>query len=103
MKKEQENQADFVQYQKREDDNDSLPAIAFLENIVCEYDSEGTAANLAETLEEHRCERYRSADASALTVESVRIDFTRIDRVPDGRLATWRCRACRFCACFLHG
>jgi hypothetical protein len=88
MKKGQENQADLVQHQKRGDNNDGLPSVRFLENIACEYDSEGTAVNLAETLEVCRCERYRSADASALTGESVRIDSTRIERVPDGRFHT---------------
>ncbi len=88
MKKEQENQADFVQHQKREGDNGSLPAIAFLENIACEYNSEGTEADLAETLEACRCEHYRSADASALKAESVRIDSEHFDRVPEGRFHT---------------
>jgi hypothetical protein len=88
MKKGQENQADLVQHQKRGDNNDGLPAIGFLENIACEYDSEGAADNLAETLEVRRCERYRSADASALTVESVRIDSTLIGRVQDGGFYT---------------
>jgi hypothetical protein len=100
IKKEQENQADFAQHQKRGDANDSLPAIEFLEDIACEYDSEGTEANLAETLEARRCEQYRSADASALTGESVHIDSTYIDRVPDGRFHT-EVDGARF-ECFYH-
>ena len=56
MKKEKENPVRFVQPQRKWDDNDSLPAIEFLENIACEYDSEGTEADLAETLEECRSE-----------------------------------------------
>jgi hypothetical protein len=74
-----------VNPQKKWDDNDILPVIEFLENIACEYDNGGTEADLAETLEACRCERYRSADASALIVESVRIDSERFDRVPEGR------------------
>ncbi len=88
MKKGQENQAYLVQHQKRGNDNEGLPAVGFLENIACEYDSEGSAANLAEMLEVLRCERYRSADAAAVTTESVPIDYTRISRVPDGRFHT---------------
>lgn len=88
MKIGQEDQADFVQHQKMGDDNDSLPTIGFLENIACEYDSESTEANLTETLEARRCEQYRSADASVLKVESVRIDSERFDRVPEGRFHT---------------
>ncbi|MFX4263745.1 hypothetical protein ACOBQJ_16280 [Pelotomaculum propionicicum] len=100
MKKGQENQAHLVQHQKRGDNNDGLPAVRFLENIACEYDSEGNAANLAETLEVRRCERYRSADAAAITTESVRIDYTRISRVPDGRFHT-EVDGARF-ECFYH-
>ena len=100
MKKEKENPVYFVQPQKKWDDNDSLPAIEFLENIACEYDSEGTEADLAETLEACRCELYRSADASALTVESVRIDSERFDRVPEGRFHT-EVDGARF-ECFYH-
>jgi len=100
MKKEQENPEYFVQPQKKWDNNDSFPAIEFLENIACEYDNESTEADLAETLEACRCERYRSADASALTVESVRIDSERFDRVPEGRFHT-EVDGARF-ECFYH-
>lgn len=100
MKKEKENPVYFVQPQKKWDDNDSLPAMEFLENIACEYDSEGTAADLAETLEACRCERYRSANASALTVESVHIDSERFKSVPEGRFHT-EVDGARF-ECFHH-
>lgn len=42
----------------------------------------------AEKLEACRREKYRSADASAITGESVRIDSEKLDRVPEGRFNT---------------
>lgn len=100
MKKEQENQGHFVTHQKKLNNNDSLPAIEFLENIACGYDAEGTEADLAERLEAYRHERYRSADASALTGESVCIDYEQFDRVPEGKFHTQVDGA--YFECFYH-
>ncbi|HHV73024.1 MAG TPA: hypothetical protein GXX38_10540 [Clostridia bacterium] len=100
MKERQEKQAYFVQLQKRSNSNNCLPTVSFLEDIACEYDSEGTAANLAEILEVYRHQQYRSADASVLTTESVRIDYACISKVPDGRFHT-EVDGVRF-ECFYH-
>ncbi|OOM77595.1 hypothetical protein [Clostridium sp. BL-8] len=88
MKKEKENEMYFTKSQKKLDDNNDLPTIEFLEDITCEYDSEGNEANLAEMLEARRFEQYRSADASTIAVESVHIDAEQFDRVPEGRFNT---------------
>lgn len=101
MKKEKENQMCFIKSQKNWDDNNNLPTIEFLENIACEYDFESNEENLAETLEELRFEKYRSADASTIAVESVHIDTERFDRVPEGRFNT-KVDGAHF-ECFYHG
>ncbi|EHJ00469.1 hypothetical protein CDLVIII_3927 [Clostridium sp. DL-VIII] len=88
MKKENENEMYFTKSQKKLDDNNDLPTIEFLEDIICEYDSEGNEGNLAEMLEARRFEQYRSADASTIAVRSVHIDAERFDRVPEGRFNT---------------
>lgn len=75
MKKEQENPVYFVQPQKKWDNNDSLPAIEFLENIACEYDSEGTEADLAETLGASRSSNPIGITASSLLNTSVILFF----------------------------
>jgi len=100
MKKKKASPIYFDQTEKKCDDNGSLPTIEFLENIDCECGSEGNETDLAETLEAYRGEKYRSADESALAVKSVRIDFERFDRVPEGRFYTEVYDA-RF-ECFYH-
>ncbi|NRT80231.1 hypothetical protein [Clostridium beijerinckii] len=88
MKKDEEDQKYSAEHNKKMDDSDFLPSIEFLENIACEYNSDGTERNFDEKLEACRREKYRSADVSAITGESVHIDSEKLDRVPEGRFDT---------------
>lgn len=45
MKKDEENPEYFAEHNKIMDDSDILPSIEFLENIACEYNSDGTERN----------------------------------------------------------